>query len=372
MLLIFILFFATSGQSAPVITSYDSGTGAIVGTGFGANTATPSWDSMEAGTTGAYYAKSGWTPSNTTEAIDAAVPRYSIAQAHSGTKSMLIDYNKDSGLNRYGGYITYDYGSAMAGIYLSYWVRTAWDGVHGGQWKMFRLSTQPSPTDITPEFVASCGSYSGAIIMDRPISTTCQWHWWNGSSVITNNPAVDYYIGDANAPGPPSHNNKWMRVEVYMVPSGQGTYDGTFIYRIHETGVSIRTGISYSGNLMTYGPDQASRIRYFILGHYSGDGYSTMQVYWDDVFVQKGTQARVELGDASTWATCTHREIQPQSAWSDTGITAPLNAGSFADPTTGYIYVVNADGTYNSDGYPVTAPAPPVFSNDSSGTGSWQ
>ena len=56
------------------------------------------------------------------------------------------------------------------------------------------------------------------------------------------------------------------------------------------------------------------------------------------------TRRRLELGNASTYAACTRREVQPSTAWSDTSITALCQKGAI--PTgTAYLFVIGADGT---------------------------
>jgi hypothetical protein len=72
----------------------------------------------------------------------------------------------------------------------------------------------------------------------------------------------------------------------------------------------------------------------------------------DDVYVDT-TWARVMVGNASTLANSTHREIQIPSAWSDTEITVTYNQGSFANQETCYLFVVDSDGTASAgyEGY---------------------
>lgn len=74
--------------------------------------------------------------------------------------------------------------------------------------------------------------------------------------------------------------------------------------------------------------------------------------YMTDVYIDN-TWARVEIGNASTYANCTHIEIQPPTAWSSDSISVTLNQGSFNDGQTVYLYVRDADGS-TSDGYAVT------------------
>lgn len=76
-------------------------------------------------------------------------------------------------------------------------------------------------------------------------------------------------------------------------------------------------------------------------------------MYWaDDVYLDK-TWARVMIGNASTFSSSTKKEIQIPSAWSATSITVIFNQGAFARGDTVYLYVVDADGNVNSQGYPV-------------------
>jgi hypothetical protein len=89
-----------------------------------------------------------------------------------------------------------------------------------------------------------------------------------------------------------------------------------------------------------------------------------MTSYFSEVYIDN-TLARVEIGNASTFAACTHREIQIPTKWSGTSVTVTVNRGSFAVGNTVYLYVVDASGVTNSNGYAMTiqdatsAPSPP-------------
>jgi hypothetical protein len=76
-------------------------------------------------------------------------------------------------------------------------------------------------------------------------------------------------------------------------------------------------------------------------------------IYYDDIYIDNTFQ-RLELGDASTYAACTKRIVQPASAWSDTGITAQLNTGNLPGGSQAYLYVADADGTISSPYGPIT------------------
>ncbi|MDP2896296.1 MAG: Ig-like domain-containing protein [bacterium] len=97
---------------------------------------------------------------------------------------------------------------------------------------------------------------------------------------------------------------------------------------------------------------------YIALGYwirYGSAGY----VELDDVYLDT-TQARVEIGDKSTWEQCTHREIQIPTAWSDTSITVTANQGSFENGKTAYLYVIDANGNVNTQGYPIMFGEAPI------------
>jgi hypothetical protein len=76
------------------------------------------------------------------------------------------------------------------------------------------------------------------------------------------------------------------------------------------------------------------------------------QRYWDELYVDF-TRARVEIGDAPTWAACTHREIQVPQVWTENAITIRVNQGSFADRAPAYLYVVDETGGTNAPGFPI-------------------
>jgi hypothetical protein len=95
--------------------------------------------------------------------------------------------------------------------------------------------------------------------------------------------------------------------------------------------------------------------------------------HFDDIYVSH-TRARVEIGNASTWASSTHREIQIPKNWSSSSITIAVNVGSFATGTTAYLYVVDSSGNVNTQGYPIvigggggSAPPPSTAPNPPSG-----
>jgi hypothetical protein len=75
-------------------------------------------------------------------------------------------------------------------------------------------------------------------------------------------------------------------------------------------------------------------------------------IWTDDIYLSPGL-ARIELGNAATWAACTHREIQPWTAWAANAVTITVNHGVLAHGTQ-YLYAIKPDGTpFNANGHPV-------------------
>jgi hypothetical protein len=74
------------------------------------------------------------------------------------------------------------------------------------------------------------------------------------------------------------------------------------------------------------------------------------RVYMDDIYVDT-TWARVMIGNASTFAASTVREIQIPSAWSNTSITITVNRGAFTNLNNAFLYVIDSSGTPNATGF---------------------
>jgi chitodextrinase len=92
----------------------------------------------------------------------------------------------------------------------------------------------------------------------------------------------------------------------------------------------------------------------FRLGNMAGGFEASAQAWFDDLYIST-TQARVELGNASTWNACTHREIQvvsPQN-WGNDSLNFTFRRGTFNVGDQAYVFVVDQNGNPSS-GYPVT------------------
>jgi hypothetical protein len=356
------LFWPVFANSSPSITGL-SGTAAdrasitVLGSSFGSNVLDIEWtgDNIETGLVGENFSKSSWTVDGTSGGTAFYPSKYSDAMAHSGTKSIISQYPEES---YYGCGYRYDYGSEFGTIYATWW--SYFDHVDSlGQWKKWRLSSGPAYTKYNADiceydWYEADGSQRQALMMlscDIENYEQCYPDSNYGYRWIKTQPV-----------------KTWVRTEVYGRESSEpGTRDGVYIVKIYPEGQSPMSIVDWEGTVITRGEGVTERWRYMKFQNYwgniqGGDG-TKEKIYIDDIFIQIGSQARVEIGDNATWANCTHKEIQIPSAWSSSSITATVNQGSFKNGDSAYLFVVDGDGNV-SNGYPITIasnapPSPP-------------
>jgi len=97
--------------------------------------------------------------------------------------------------------------------------------------------------------------------------------------------------------------------------------------------------------------DPDSRYSAIIFNHYfsNTDGCGAM-LNTDDIYISD-SQARIELGNASTWNSCTVREIQIPTDWESDTVTFNTSLGSFNNGDDVWIYIVDDLGQVNSEGF---------------------
>lgn len=147
--------------------------------------------------------------------------------------------------------------------------------------------------------------------------------------------------------------NKWEIEEFQW--SQNSIIDATDgIWRFWRDGGLIQTRNDLRGRSTA----QHGNITKLFIDNFSG-GLSTnmppdgSKVYVDDIYIDN-TWSRVVAGNASTWIASTQREMQIPSAWSANSITITANQGSFTNGQSAYLYVVDANGNVNANGYPIT------------------
>jgi hypothetical protein len=311
---------------------------------------------IEDGTPGESFARADWIVAP--DALYTYDPQYSTANAHSGSQSIIsqwpVNYDNAS-------FFEYDTGITGFGYaYFTYWIY--FDHVDTeAQWKMIRISPTSSTRDADGDLGAS------------------QYYYANGSG--KNQYTLIFCNGtpfsSADAPCYPNESytdiqaddwlptDQWVRAEVFVKESSdEGVKDGTFEIYLHyqsQTPVLFnRTNESqdWSDNVITRNVGISSRLRYIMWQNYwgnvkAGTGLDE-KIYVDDIFIQVGSQARVEIGNSSVFISCTHREIVGEiSSWGSGSIVGKMNFGSFSTDDTVYFFVINSDGEVNSTGYAV-------------------
>jgi len=219
----------------------------------------------------------------------------SVANYHSHTDKNYVDGRMISGSPSF--------------LYLSYWFRTNTSVPHEAA-KYVRLS-QYLDGDETYHTLDFAPMLSQVFHFD-----TCQLVDW-----------TDYY---------PS-TNTWHFIELWL--------DNTsHLYTVRTDGATL-LALDYSTCPLTF--DYLWKV-----GWDSGTGDQIVS-FVDDIYYD-GSQSRVMIGNASTYANCTASEMQPASSWSTSSIAVTLNQGSFADSSTAYVYVIDSDGAVNSSGHEIT------------------
>lgn len=139
--------------------------------------------------------------------------------------------------------------------------------------------------------------------------------------------------------------NTWLSQEfLWSLGSGGCTTDG--YWQFIQDG-STRQIDATLGNASTYG--QFRLIDNFTDSNPLNLAADGSQVFMDDIYFDN-TWARVMIGDASTFAASTMREIQIPSLWADGSITVTVNRGSFVNLSSAYLYVIDASGNANTAG----------------------
>jgi len=136
---------------------------------------------------------------------------------------------------------------------------------------------------------------------------------------------------------------QWSKIEMELKYTNQN--DGYI--KLWENGV-LR--VDYRGR--TDGLSGSTRTE-GIGGYGRNYPYTSNWRYFADVYLDY-SRARVILGNASTYAASTIREVQIPTAWSGSSISLTVNLGKFQTGQTAYLYVVDSNGQANSAGVPIT------------------
>jgi len=283
----------------------------ITGSGFGSKPqAQPVlWDDFESGVNGQLIANSPARIGRWDSGAGSENVTYSSAKSHGGSKAAFNDFI--SGQNA-----SLAKNMTFSRVYMDFWIITSYVDRISRNWKPWRFYGDNDSLQL--DFVWLCDSQ----LMNR-VQDSVGWAKgdWGGS---------------------PYANNTWMHVQLVYAESSAGVANGTIRHYIDS-----KVYGNDSGAIITQmAPAHFDQIR---IGHYWAkdaiDACTTnsgARVYVDDVYVDT-SWARVELGNAPTYAASTHREVQVPTAWSDGSISVKFNSGTFAAGSTAYLFVTDAN-----------------------------
>lgn len=229
-----------------------------------------------------------------------------------------------------------DYTNGYDVLYIDYWYRlTPVDasGINGRNYKPWRVWTNDISMQFNPGTMPGAGIFS---IYDNGYPAQLpEISMWNGEERDYGNWKHEQVVVGVSDPG--VANGVLHR---YINSQPIGPFSDSLVFRTRNIlPTEIRIG------------------HYWATDEDPGDPISMpsntgADLYIDDLYIDR-TWSRVEIGDASTYSACTHREIQIPSAWSAGSITTTINQGSFANNSTVYLYVTDGNDDVNINGFPI-------------------
>jgi len=305
----------------------------ISGNGFGQKpTPTPQpwlWDTFEkngpdGGYVGANQAIIGqWEVGEGSNAV-----RYSSAKSHAGSRSAWHPFK--NGIYN----VSLSKNATFSKFYMEYWFYVDRVDNNSRNFKPWRLYGKDDT--ITYRYGLGC-NYQNMNIDD----TSCKMQH-------------TYWVGK------PVDDGVWYHYQVYFKESDPATT---------QTGRVIQySNDRKQGDKMTKDWDITAQTRcaadrhlsQLRIGHYWGlDAAGSCaanggaDIYVDNVYIDNGTWAHIELGNNADYDSCTVREVQIPTAWSDSSITIKVNQGNFNKGEAAFLYVVDDNGNVNKVGYKV-------------------
>lgn len=168
---------------------------------------------------------------------------------------------------------------------------------------------------------------------------------------------IEGYVGGnvGGYQGKPYEKNKWNIEEFVWQYEGGSGLDMDGVNRSRGTGIwdYTRNGIKiqHRENVVN-GEKSHKELRtdnFTDTNYLPPDG---SKVYMDDIYIDD-TYSRVMIGNDPSMDKSTHREIQIPVEWSNDSITIITNQGLFIEGDTVYLFVVDADGNVNAEGYQI-------------------
>ena len=312
---IFVYANAFAAPSQPSISGnyVRNGIVTITGSGFGTNGPTIDvYDDFEGGSNGAGLSTSlapvgSWGGTRTGQCTST----YTSSQKLSGNLSMYVPGNSGS---------CYDTGlyaglPSVSKVFFQYHTRISTLN-HGNSWKTVWLWYDHLTSDIS-----------------IPTENRDPNSWLiDGNDNTEGSPYGVFYPGNSHISA-----NSWIRragyVELTTSHSGK--------LRVWET---------YSGGNVLWASTDTFQIATTSAKwiEFNVPGIApTASLYYDDFYLAYGdnAQARIEIGNSTSYSSCTKMGMLVPTSWSPSSITAKFFPSNFSNGETGYIYVTDANGS---------------------------
>lgn len=306
----------------------------IRGSGFGSKSpAAPLlWETFDGGTSGESVSGGGWN------SYAGGGARYNNTQPYSGSLSAYnyVEYGSGSGFNT----SYYVLPSSYEQLYMSCMFRHDGTRYTTGVDKNWRINTGDN-------------HYRG----DGMIALSDGYIFYiSGSTDIF--PSDDYGTGRYFSE-PEYGSSTWTRHQTFVKYSTPAGTSNGYIWA--AVGNQQKTFANIINRPIGYSYQITNVLLGLMHDHGSLNQGEYHHMWVDDLYIDN-TMARVEIGNSSTWATCTVKVIQiPHTSWGDTSIQITINRGSFGETAEAWLYVVAADGTVSDNdtgtagaqGYPI-------------------
>lgn len=319
----------------------------LVGSGFGTKSATFKYDDFRGGSAGADLAN-GWAMAHVAVPGPAVHPTYNVTQVRGGASlaSVRLYFGGSIGQSECSIRLS---GINSSQVYFDWWMKYVCLDTNTFATNYKRLSVYRTdglyPGVLMQGVYVATGGASAGVHLASSFAQTVASQSETATQPQIIGPAKQIQTQlDANSrtigPEGPIQHNVWTHHQLAMqLNSASGVMDGKVrFYRDHALIRSFDNWLECNGGtLFPYD--------LFYLGHYSyGTTPNGHEVYLANVCVDR-SWARVEIGNAATYATCTLREIQPVTAWTDTAIAITANQGTLTRGVPVYVYVLDQTNT---------------------------
>lgn len=216
----------------------------------------------------------------------------------------------------------------LSTIYLDFWVYISETARASSNFKLYMLNTGPLTGLPKQSLRFKCGAFgeeaafvAEGVNSDGAGRSSAKTAWPTGAA-----------------------NNRWSHLQVFLRQSDAGVGNG--LLKVWLDGENLLERTDY----FSRGIENSDDWRNVWLGFYRSpmispacDASGDATVFFDNVYVDT-TQARVELGNSPDYESCSHREVQVPTAWSDTEVVVTVNAGSFRDQDEVWVFITDESG----------------------------